>query len=226
MLIQSLKVSDLVLWLWSADLSKKANRPPLTFPPLNMKICGRQGTAACSYLRPNAIYILKKLKPSPEHHFCCLVPTTKAIIRISRGWLWIFWYCYVLGTWDVFVFRNCFCKCWSPVALQKPHKGHSWADLKFRWCHEPQTSWEQLLFCDSRKPRAEELLDSQSSRCRGMATSPCQLWLAQLHDHFSPTCELFLTLPFPTVFSHQTTALGQTQATETMSFCMLLERAF
>lgn len=46
----------------------------------------------------------------------------KGISHISRGWLWIFWYCYVLGTWEVFGFRNCFFKCWSPVALQKPHR--------------------------------------------------------------------------------------------------------
>lgn len=37
------------------------------------------GKAACSYLHPNAIYVLNELQPSPEHHFCCLVPTTRAL---------------------------------------------------------------------------------------------------------------------------------------------------
>lgn len=136
-------------------------------------------TTACSCLHPNGIYILQKLKPLSENHFCCLVPTTRAILIFSRGWLWIFWYCYALGTREVFVFTSCFFKCCSPAALQKPHKGHSSADLKFSWCHEPQTSWEWFK-CDScSKVRAQ---NQEQSNCwtrevqgvEGWPTSPHQ----------------------------------------------------
>lgn len=86
--MRNLEVLNLVLWLQRADPSKKANRPPLTFPSLNMKTMREVShTTACSYLHPNGIYILQKLKPYPEYHFCCLVPTTRALfIFQAAGW--------------------------------------------------------------------------------------------------------------------------------------------
>lgn len=212
--MQSFKVSDIVLWLWSADPSKKANRPPLTFPPLNMKTMQEARlTAACSYLHLNSIYILNKLQPSPEHHFCCLVPTTGALV-ISQG-------------------AGCE---FSDTVMSSAHERYLALEIvslsaALLWLYESLTRVTVELIWSSGDVMSHKLLGNgsntipvlrwqhkiksrrtaghQSSRCRGTATSPCQPWLAQLHARLANliSCGLFLTLPFPAVFCHQTMAL-------------------
>lgn len=142
------------------------------------KLCRRQGSlfllAPKRYLRSERTSALSRapLLLSCTYH--------KGIRHISRGCLWIFWYCYVLGTWEVFVFRNCFFKCCSPAALQKLHKGRSWADLKFRWCHEPQTSWEWFKCNSCPKVTAQK---QEQKNCWTVKAQGAEGWQ---HPHVSP----------------------------------------
>lgn len=93
-----------------------------------------------------------------------------------------FWYCYVLGPWEVFVFRSCSCKCCSPVALQKPQKGHSLTEVQLMsWAMTLETVQVLFLSWGNRaKQIAEQLLVNERLRWGGKANTIMSAWDAQL----------------------------------------------
>lgn len=167
---------NLVLWLGRADLSKKASQPPLTFPSLSVKTMQEVScTTAHFYFHPNGIQtepFTKKISP---------IQSTTSVLLLPTRALFIFWeagseFSHTSYAHERFVFRCCFFRCCSTMALPKPQTD------QFSWSVVQLMSWDinflgtvQMQFPfyhDDTDPRAEQLLNNQSSRSEERPTSP------------------------------------------------------